>query len=68
MSQKVITKGNLEYRERGNVNGTGTQMEPVLVRCPVCGVEFTHGNNRVHHLRNAHSLEDWGLTPMENNE
>ena len=59
MSEKIIRKGNLEYRERKKSNGT--TMEATLVCCPLCGEDFDHGNERVHHLRNAHSLEDWGL-------
>ena len=59
MSQKIITKGNLEYRERKK--STGTYFQAVLVRCPLCGEEFDHGNERIYHLRTAHTLEEWGL-------
>ena len=57
MSQKVIRKGNLEYRERKN--STGTFWGPVLVECPVCGYEFTK-NDRATHI-SEHSPEDFNL-------
>ena len=58
MSQDVIVKGNLEYRKRKQ--SSGERYQAVLVRCPVCGYEFTHGPSRVAHL-NDHSPEDFGL-------
>ena len=59
MSRKVIRKGNLVYRERKN-GATGTEMQPVLLRCPVCGYEFKHGLNRATHIGN-HTPEEFGL-------
>ena len=64
MSQKVIRKGNLEYRER-KTNGTGTEMQPVLVACPICGMEFHDNVNKPFHFLNEHTPSDFGLSPLE---
>lgn len=61
MSQDIITKGNLEYRERQA--GKGTEFKPVLVRCPVCEQPFKKGMHRSSHIA-THQPEEFGLTPM----
>jgi len=59
MSQS-FTKGNLRYWEASKC-GYGTTFNVTLLRCPVCGVEFSGGQHREAHLRNDHDPEDFGL-------
>jgi hypothetical protein len=64
MTQNVIRKGNLEYRER-KPSASGTEMQPVLVQCPICGKEFRDNVNKPFHFLNEHTPSDFGLTPLK---
>ena len=64
MTQKVIRKGNLEYRENPT-GATGTQFNVVLLRCPICGIEFKSGLHRSQHI-STHNPEEFGLSPVMN--
>ena len=57
MTESFI-KGNLRYWKAGE-NSNSYQV--TLLRCPACGVKFSHGPDRESHLRNDHEPEDFGL-------
>jgi hypothetical protein len=58
----TIEKGNLVYHKRPTAS-SGTEWQPTLIRCPLCGEEFGNnkGSKRSNHFLTEHTPEDFGL-------
>jgi len=50
MSEEIVERkivGNLEYTVASNENAYGTKTRVRLLRCPSCGMEFSHNSGSV---------------------